>query len=76
MDYEEIEERTCQFKTYLKQTMDLLNDSYRWKVMAEECDNEEMKEKYMSVSHTLFDMFMVEHTNIGNMFKEEKKDLI
>ena len=71
MNYEEIEEKTCEFKMYLKQTMDLLNDSYRWKIMAEECEDETMKQKYMSVSNTLFDLFMTEHSNIGNMFKEE-----
>lgn len=68
----EYEEKVCEFKRYVKQAMDLMIDSYKWKVMAENCDNEEMKERYMSVSHTLFDMFMVEHNNIGNMFKEEK----
>ena len=71
MNYDEIEEKTCQFKMYLKQTMDLLNDSYRWKIMAEECDDEAMKQKYMNVSDTLFSMFMTEHNNIGAMFKEE-----
>ena len=53
MNYDEIEEKTCQFKIYLKQTMDLLNDAYRWKTMAKECDSEEMKQKYMQVSNTL-----------------------
>ena len=72
MNYEEIEEKTCAFKIYLKQTMDLLNDSYRWKKMAEECDNEDMKQKYMNVSNTLFELFMVEHNNIGNIFKEQR----
>ena len=71
MTYEEIEEKTCEFKKYLRQTMDLLNDSYRWKMMAKDCDSEEMKNKYMSVSNTLFDLFMVEHNSIGNMFKEQ-----
>ena len=71
MNYEEIEEKSCQFKMYLKQTMDLLNDSYRWKTMAKECDNEEMKEKYMSVSNMLFELFMKEHNAIGQMFKED-----
>ena len=70
MNYEEIEEKICNFKMYLKQTMDLLNDAYRWKVMAEECDEEEMRTKYMQVSNTLFDLFMQEHENIGNIFKE------
>lgn len=70
MNYEKIEEKTCQFNMYLKQTMDLLKDSYRWKAMADECDNEEMKSKYMSVSNTLYQLFMEEHNNLGNMFKE------
>lgn len=69
--YEEIEKNACAFKTYVKQTMDLLTDAYKWKIMAEECDTEEMKNKYMSVSNTLYDMFMVEHNNIGAMFKGE-----
>ena len=72
MNYEEIEEKTCAFKMYLKQTMDLLNDSYRWKVMAEECEDEVMEQKYMSVSNTLFDLFMTEHNAIGKMFKGEE----
>lgn len=69
--YEEIEKNTCAFKTYVKQTMDLLTDAYKWKIMAEECNTTEMKEKYMAVSKTLYDMFMVEHNNIGAMFKGE-----
>ena len=66
----EYEEKVCEFKKYAKQTLDLMIDAYRWKVMAEECDNEAIKQKYMSVSDTLFELFMTEHTNIGNMFKE------
>ena len=65
----EYEERICEFKKYVKQTMDLMIDAYKWKVMAEDCDSEEMKQKYMSVSNTLFELFMVEHNNIGAMFK-------
>ena len=68
----EYEEKVCCFKRYAKQTLDLMVDAYKWKMMAKECDNEEMKEKYLSVSNTLFQMFMVEHGNIGNMFKEEE----
>lgn len=67
----EYEEKVCDFKRYAKQTLDLMVDAYKWKMMAKECDNEEMKEKYMQVSDTLFQMFMVEHNNIGAMFKEE-----
>ena len=65
------DEKICKFKNYVKQTMDLMIDAYKWKTMAEYADNEEMKEKYMKVSNTLFDMFMVEHNNIGKMFKHE-----
>lgn len=64
-----MEEKLCDFKKYTKQTLDLMEDAYKWKLMAEECDKENMKEKYMQVSNTLFDLFMVEHNNIGAMFK-------
>ena len=67
----EYEERVCEFKRYAKQTLDLMVDAYKWKAMANECDNEEMKQKYMEVSNTLFEMFMKEHNNIGAMFKSE-----
>lgn len=61
----------CNFKKYAKQTLDLMVDAYKWKTMAKECDDEEMRKKYMSVSDTLFSLFMEEHNNIGAMFKEE-----
>ena len=64
----ETDERVCNFKKYAKQTLDLMVDSYKWKMMAEDCDNEEMKQKYMNVSNTLFELFMTEHNNIGRMF--------
>ena len=67
-NYEEI---VCNFKKYAKQTLDLMVDAYKWKMMAEHCDDDTMKAKYMQVSNTLFDLFMVEHNNIGNMFKDE-----
>lgn len=66
--YEDI---VCDFKKYAKQTLDLLVDAYKWKMMAKHCDKEEMKQKYMNVSNTLFDLFMVEHNNMGSMFKEQ-----
>lgn len=49
----------------------LVIDAYKWKAMAHECDDDDMKQKYMTVSDTLFDLFMKEHTAIGNMFKAE-----
>jgi len=67
----EYEEKVCCFKRYAKQTLDLMIDAYKWKMMAKECDDTEMKAKYMSVSDTLYQMFMVEHNNLGSMFKEE-----
>lgn len=68
---EEYEEKICDFKKYTKQTLDLMIDAYKWKVMANECDDNEMKQKYMNVSNTLYEMFMKEHNNIGQIFKEE-----
>ena len=65
----EYEDKVCEFKKYAKQTLDLLVDAYKWKVMAEECEDENMKQKYMAVGDTLFELFMTEHNNIGNMFK-------
>ena len=70
MENEEYEEVVCNFKKYAKQTLDLMVDAYKWKMMAKYCDNDEMKAKYMQVSDTLFNLFMAEHSNIGNMFKE------
>ena len=67
----EYEDRVCDFKKYAKQTLDLLVDSFKWKVMAQECDDDNMRQKYMQVSNTLYDLFMQEHNNIGAMFKEE-----
>lgn len=67
----EYEDKVCDFKKYAKQTLDLLVDAYKWKTMAEYCDDENMKSKYMTVSDTLFNLFMTEHTNIGAMFKKD-----
>ena len=68
----EYEEKVCSFKKYAKQTLDLMVDAYKWKMMAMDCDDTVMKEKYMTVSNTLFELFMVEHGNIGEMFKKEE----
>lgn len=65
-----MEDKVCQFKMYIKQTLDLLTDAYKWKVMSDECDNMDMKQKYTQVSNTLFELFMVEHNNIGEMFNK------
>ena len=67
----EYEDKICDFKKYAKQTLDLMIDAYKWKVMANDCDDDEMKQKYMQVSNTLFDLFMTEHNAIGEMFKSE-----
>ena len=67
----EYEDKVCDFKKYAKQTLDLMVDAYKWKMMAKYCDDEEMKNKYMEVSNTLFNMFMKEHQAIGEMFKEQ-----
>ena len=67
----EYDEKVCEFKKYAKQTLDLLVDSYKWKVMASECDDTDMEQKYMNVSNTLYELFMKEHNSIGEMFKEQ-----
>ena len=67
--YEEMEEELCEFKKYLKMTMDLLVDSYKWLKLSEYADDETNKRKYEQVSSTLFEMFMVEHNAIGEKFK-------
>ena len=72
MEYEaEYEEEVCDFKKYVKQTLDLLVDAYKWKTMAKYCDDMNMRNKYLNVGNTLFDLFMEEHNNIGKIFKEE-----
>ena len=68
MDYED---KICEFKKYAKQTQDLMIDSYKWKMMAEDCDDEEMHNKYMQVSNMLYDLYMTEYNNISAMFKNQ-----
>ena len=67
--YEKMEEELCEFKKYLKMTMDLLVDSYKWLKLSEYADGDADRAKYKQVSDTLFNMFMVEHNRIGEMFK-------
>lgn len=67
----EYEEKICNFKDYAKQTLDLMVDSYKWKVMAEHCNNETMRNKYLSISNTLYELFMNEHAEMGRMFKQD-----
>lgn len=69
--YEEMEEELCEFKKYLKMTMDLLVDSYKWLKLSEYTEGEESKNKYKQVSDTLFNMFLEEHNRIGKIFKGE-----
>lgn len=68
--YEKMEEELCEFKKYIKMTMDLLVDSYKWLKLSEYADREIDSNKYKQVSETLYDMFMVEHNNIGAKFKK------
>lgn len=65
------EEKICNFKDYVKQALDLMVDSYKWKVMAEHCNNETIKTKYLSISDTLYELFMNEHTEMIRMFKQD-----
>ena len=63
-------EEICEFRRYAKQTLDLMVDAYKWKIMAQYCDNMETRNKYTHVSDALMELFMTEHNNIGAMFKE------
>lgn len=69
MEYEH--EEICDFRKYAKQTLDLMVDAYKWKILAKHCDNYELRIKYNQVSDTLMELFMAEHNRIGEMFKEE-----
>ena len=69
--YEKMEEELCEFKKYMKMTMDLLVDAYKWLKLSDYSDSEENKAKYKQVSDTLFNMFMIEHNNIGAKFKRD-----
>lgn len=70
MEYEYEHEEVCEFKKYAKQTLDLMVDAYKWKVMARHCTNPEMRNKYMHISDTLMELFMEEHDRMGEMFKK------
>lgn len=69
MEYEH--EEVCEFRKYAKQTLDLMVDAYKWKILARHCDNHDMRMKYNQVSETLMELFMAEHNRIGEMFREE-----
>jgi hypothetical protein len=69
MEYEH--EEVCEFRKYAKQTLDLMIDAYKWKILARHCDNHDMRMKYNQVSETLMELFMAEHNRIGEMFREE-----
>lgn len=69
--YEKMEEEMHEFKKYLKMTMDLLCDSYKWKKLSEYAEDVESKEKYKKIGDMLYEMFMTEHQSIGEMFKGE-----
>lgn len=67
--YEKMEEEVCEFKKYIKMTMDLLTDAYKWLKLSDYADKEMEKQKYKQISDSLFEMFMIEHNNIGAMFR-------
>ena len=71
MSHEYEHEEVCEFKKYAKQTLDLMVDAYKWKIMAKHCDSHEIQHKYMHISDTLMELFMQEHKHMGEMFKSE-----
>lgn len=64
------EDKVEHFKRYTYRVMDLMTDAYKWKCLANEVTGEE-RQKYMSISNTLYELFMTEHSAIGKMFKDE-----
>lgn len=64
------EDKVEHFKRYTHRVMDLMTDAYKWKCLAKEVTGEE-HQKYMSISNTLYELFMTEHSAIGKMFKDE-----
>ena len=67
----EWEDKVCEFKKYTKQTLDLMTDAFKWKMMAEYSEDDEMKNKYMMVANSLFDMYVKENNNIMNKYREQ-----
>lgn len=67
----EWEDKVCEFKKYTKQTLDLMTDAFKWKMMAEYSEDEEMRNKYMVVANSLFDMYTKENNNIMNKYREQ-----
>lgn len=67
----EWEDKVCEFKKYTKQTLDLMTDAFKWKMMAEHSEDDEMRNKYMVVANSLFDMYVKENNNIMNKYREQ-----
>ena len=67
----EWEDKVCEFKKYTKQTLDLMTDAFKWKMMGEYSEDDEMKNKYMMVANSLFDMYVKENNNIMNKYREQ-----
>ena len=67
----EWEDKVCEFKKYTKQTLDLMTDAFKWKMMAEYSEDDEMRNKYMMVANSLFDMYTKENNNIMNKYREQ-----
>ena len=71
MEYNFEHDEICKFKKYAKQTLDLMVDSYKWKILAKHCDDSTMKQKYEHISNVLMDLFMEEHNHMQMLFKED-----
>ena len=67
----EWEDKVCEFKKYTKQTLDLMTDAFKWKMMGEYSEDEEMRNKYMTVANSLFEMYIRENNNIMNKYREQ-----
>lgn len=70
-NHELYEQEMNNFNKRVYRAMDLLKDSAKYKCMVKYyANNEEDKQRYIEISKTLLDLFMMEHASIGEYFKE------
>lgn len=66
----ESEDVKC-FEMSMKQTVDLLLDSYKWKKLSQCNKNPETQQKYRQISEMLYSTFLEEHKRIMDMYKKD-----
>lgn len=66
---EKMHEKSDCFKKSMMQTADLLVDSYKWKHLAECCEDANTREKYKHISSTLEELYREEHERIMQEYR-------